>query len=105
MAEKQPLTNENDVISPPARRPRFLRRLAVFAWLTWLASAVLLWIEDYNRALHPAAVPFVILLAVTLLAGVVGVVAGLWRAIRGPRRLMAAGWALAAILPAVAWGG
>ena len=95
-----PLMNERP---GTAARWCLLRRLAVVAWVTSIALLALIWLEDRAKVIHPAVVPFVILLALTILAGVVGVLAGLWRFIRGPRRLAAAGWMIVALLPTIAW--
>jgi hypothetical protein len=55
--------------------------------------------------LHPVAVLFLLLLALTVLAALVGITGALGRVYRGPRRLAAAAWALAGALPLVLYAG
>jgi hypothetical protein len=88
-------------------RPTFklVRWCAAIGWLTWALSVGLLWAQHRAGVLHPAALPFALLLAVTLLAALVGTAGGLWRLVRGPRRRSAAAWALVCFLPLGFWTG
>jgi hypothetical protein len=61
--------------------------------------------QHWAGVLHPAAIPFVVLLILTLLAALVGTVGGLWRAVRGPRRGVALAWGLVCAVPLAAWAG
>ena len=87
-------------------RPRFrvIRWCAVIGWLTWVLSICLLWGQHRAGVLHPVALLFELLLAVTVVAALVGTVAGLWRTFRGPRRRAAAAWGWACFLPLGLWG-
>jgi hypothetical protein len=55
--------------------------------------------------LHPVALPFTLLLTITLLSALVGTAAGLGRTVRGPRRRSAAAWGLFCCLPLAFWAG
>ncbi len=100
------------VPAPPPRGPgsgrpgfRFARGCAVLGWCTWAASILLLWGQQRAGVLHPAAFLFALLLAVTLLAALVGTTSVQWRLLRGPRRRAAAAWGLACFLPLGLWMG
>jgi hypothetical protein len=62
-----------------------------------LAIQHLLWV------IHPCWPVFLVLAAVTFAAGIGGLLRGLVRLLRGPRRLRAVGWTLAAVAPAACW--
>ena len=64
-----------------------------------------LWGQHRAGVLHPAAIPFATLRAVTVPAASVGTAAGLWRSVRGPRRPTAAAWGLVGFLPLGLWAG
>ena len=91
----------------PHCRPAFrmVRWCAVIGWLTWVASVGLLWGQQRADVLHPAILPFVLLLTITVLAALVGTAGGLWRTVRGPRRPAAVAGALACFLPLGLWVG
>jgi hypothetical protein len=80
-----------------------LRRRAVLAWVAALLAVGLLWGEHQLRVLHPLAILFVLMLAVSCIAAVAGLARGLWRAVRGPRRVAALGWAGISLLPGLVW--
>jgi hypothetical protein len=86
---------------PPAAA--WLRRCAGVAWASFLVSVGLLWGQHRLGVLHPWAVPFVLLLAVTLLASGLGLAAASWRAVRGPGRRGALAGGAACALPACLW--
>jgi hypothetical protein len=79
------------------------RWCAIGGGLAWAISVGLLWGQHRAGVLHPAAFLFALLLAVTVLAALVGTAAGLWRVLRGPRRLVAALWGLACLAPLALW--
>jgi hypothetical protein len=79
---------------------RWLRRTVALVWLTWLLSVALLWSQDALGIVHPQALLFVGLLAMTFGAALVGLGCGLWRVLRGPRRARAVAW-MAAVVCAV----
>jgi hypothetical protein len=87
-----------DVLKP-------LRRRAVIAWVGAALSVGLLWGQHQLRVLHPLAVLFIFLLVVTSAAAAGGLVRGLWRVLRGPRRVTALGWAGLSLLPGLLWPG
>jgi hypothetical protein len=94
--------------APPLRQPSLdvlkpLRRRAVIAWVGAALSVGLLWGEHQLRVLHPLSLVFILLLVITSAAAVGGLVRGLWRARRGPRRLAALGWTGISILPGLLW--
>jgi hypothetical protein len=94
--------------APPALSAnplRWLRRNAVVAWLSWLLSVALLWGQDVLGIVHPQALLFLGLVAVTFSAALVAAGYGLWRLMRGPRRRRALLWALAGLLPVLCWAG
>jgi hypothetical protein len=84
---------------------KLARRCAMMGWLAWALSVGLLWRQHRAGVLHPAAVLFAALLAVTVSAALVGTADGLWRTVRGPRRRAAAAWGLVCFLPLALWAG
>jgi hypothetical protein len=90
------------VTSEPAnrgKRPRPAMVAALLVWLVWLTSCAVLWWQWRARVMPPHFVPVVPLMAIQLLAAAAAVLMGLWRTVRGPRRLAALSWALAAVIP------
>jgi hypothetical protein len=61
--------------------------------------------QDALRVVHPYALLFVGLMALTFSAAFVALACGLWRAARGPRRGSALAWLLVGLLPALCWAG
>jgi hypothetical protein len=92
---------------PPAVRPalKLFRWCAALGWLSWILSISLLWGQHRAGVLHPAALPFTLLLAVTFSAALIGTTGAVWRVIRGPRRRAAFAWALACFPPLGFWAG
>src|SRR5262245_38833142 len=88
---------------PPRDVLRPLRRRAAIAWASWLLSIGLLYWQHRQQVLHPRALLFIALVAVTLFAGLVGLLHGLGRTILGPRRRPALALALLAIAPMLIW--
>jgi hypothetical protein len=90
--------------SPPpeavsARSEKVMRRGTAVAYLGWAVAVTLLWVQDAMRVMHPASLLFVLLVAITFGAVLMVLAVALWRAVRGPRRLRALGWACAALAP------
>jgi len=79
------------------------RRMAYVAWIVWLVGLVWMVAAYLSRSVQPNFWPLLILLAVQLLAAVVGLAVGAWRLCRGPRRLAAAGWMLLGMGPICLW--
>jgi hypothetical protein len=91
----------------PARRPAFplLRWCAGIGWLAWFLSIGLLWGQHRAGVMHPAALPFALLLTLTVLATLLGAGVGQWPVVRGPRRRVAAAWGLVCFVPLGFWAG
>jgi hypothetical protein len=79
------------------------RWCALIAWAGFLLSVVLLWAPRLLGVLHPWAFAFVAVLAVPLVAGLIGVAASTCRVVRGPHRRAAALWALGCLFPVGLW--
>src|SRR5947209_12314338 len=88
---------------PAADAVKPLRWRAAVAWAAWVLCFGLLWSEHRLRVLHPYSVLFILLLVVLFGAAIGGLVRGLWRVLRGPRRAAALAWTLAAMLPVLLW--
>jgi hypothetical protein len=86
------------------RNVRLHRWCAAIAWIAWAASVGLLWREHCTAVLHPAVLPFLLLLAATVLAALTGMAWCAWWLIYGPRRRGAAAWGLICLLPLAFWG-
>ncbi len=97
--------SEQPCLQPHHSSFRVVRWCAVVGWLTWALSVGLLWGQHRAGVLHPVALPFALLVAMTVTAALVGTVGGLWRLLRGPRCRAAAAWALACFLPLGLWTG
>jgi hypothetical protein len=85
-----------------AKRPDPLKPLrwrTAVAWVTWVLAILLLWVQHQTRVLHPYAFLFLALCLVTIWAVVAVFIRGIWRALRGPNRLLALAWVLTALLP------
>jgi hypothetical protein len=80
---------------------RWPRRWAALAWTSWLASVTLLLVQDRLGVSHPLGWPFVLLLALTALAALLGVGWGVVRFRSGGRR--GSWWAIAALTPSLLW--
>src|SRR5438477_7028347 len=94
--------------APPGMNPsrssfRLLVRWAALGWLSCLLSVGLLWAEHQLVILHPYAVLFLSLFAVTLASTLVCLVYGTWRTLRGPRRLRAWVWTGFGCVPMAFW--
>lgn len=91
---------------PRASRLKRLDPLAgatLLVWLAWLVgSAVVFW-QFRARVMHPHFFPLVPLMLVQVVAAATAVCLGLWRLVRGPRRLAAASWTSAAVIPILLW--
>jgi hypothetical protein len=87
--------------SPDVLRP--LRQRAIVAWVGWCLSVGFLWIQHRLHVLHPYALPWLFLLALTFGAALGALLRGLWRLLRGPQRRASLGWALAGSIPALLW--
>jgi hypothetical protein len=96
----------NEPAPAPFANPwRWLQANAALAWLSWLLSIVLLWGQDVLGIVHPQALLFLGLVVVTFGAALVAAGCGLWRAMRGPRRVWAFAWMLVGLLPILCWVG
>jgi len=82
---------------------KLLRRYAVIGWSGWLVCIGLLWGQHELRVLHPWSLPFLLLLAVIVLAAPVAIVCAVWQGVRGPRRLGALASGCVALLPIGLW--
>src|SRR5437899_2773437 len=93
-----------NTLSPSAPRTarRWPRRLAYLAWASWAVSLALLWVQEWLGVVHLAGWLFVLLVALTVLAGLVGLVWGVVLAVRRISRL-AAWWGLVALGPILLW--
>ncbi len=86
--------------APPAARPRRgLRRWVAVSWVGWGAAVLSLWVQ-YQLGVYDTAdwlwLPFEVIGA---LAGFAALFVGLVRAVRGPRRRAALGWAIVGFCP------
>jgi hypothetical protein len=90
---------------PPhgTRRLPWTRRAAIAAWVAWLASYALVTYQFFARVIHPHFLPLVALTLVGCVAAIAAAGLGLWRILRGPRRLAAMGWLLFAAMPVLLW--
>lgn len=103
--------NDSGAVDPGGRLPstprvhplRWLRRWGALTWAGWLLSIGLLWWLHSARVLHPPSLLFIFLVALTFLSALAALGIGLWRLLRGPKRLGAAAWLLVAILPVLGW--
>jgi hypothetical protein len=91
----------NPMMPTDALKP--LRRRAIAAWVGWCLSVAFLWVEHRLHVLHPYALPWLLLLTLTVGAALAALLRGLWRLLRGPRRPAALAWTLAGSTPAVLW--
>lgn len=89
-------------LPPDVLRP--LRWSTAVAWISWLLSIGLLWVEDWLWIIHPPSLLFVILLIITFGAVVTSVVLGIWRLRYKARRRAVLAWTLSALLPVLLWG-
>ena len=91
--------------TPPCPPPvlKLLRRCAVIGWVSWLVCIGLLWGQLQLRVLHPWSSAFLLLLAVTVGAGLCGLIFASWRVVRGPSRLGALVWGLGSLVPVGLW--
>jgi hypothetical protein len=83
---------------------RWPRRGAIASLLLGAATFGLTWAYVRLRVLHPNPWPTVTLFVALAVAVAVALVGGLWRAVRGPRRLAAAALVLAAAIAPALWG-
>jgi hypothetical protein len=70
-----------------------------------MLSVAVLWAQDFLCIVHPYAVVFVGLVAMTCCAALAVCGCGLWRAIRGPERARAVAWIVVGLLPILSWVG
>src|SRR5438552_4398919 len=87
----------------PIQALRALRWSAAVAWAGWLLSLGLLWWQHWMRILHPPSLLFLFLVALTFGSALVALGIGVWRVLRGPKRLRASVWVLIALLPIIGW--
>jgi hypothetical protein len=80
---------------------RWPRRWAGLAWVSFLTSIGLLLVQDWLGVPHPLGWPFVLLLALTAAAALLGVGWGVARFRSGGRR--GSWWAIAALTPTLLW--
>jgi len=83
--------------------PTGARRAALVVWVAWLAGTGLLWWGTLACVMHPQCFALVSLLLVQIVGATVAACLGLWRTVRGPRRLAALDWALVGIIPILLW--
>lgn len=83
---------------------RLSRWSALASLLLGIVTFGMTWGNLRLRVLHPNPWPTVVLFLALGAASAVAVACGLWRALRGPRRMAAGSLALAAIVPAILWG-
>ena len=88
---------------PRVPRLRWLRRWGALTWAGWLLSIGLLWWQHWARVLHPPSLLFIFLVALTFGSALAALGIGLWRLLRGPKRLGALTWLLVALLPVLGW--
>jgi hypothetical protein len=67
----------------------WLVRLAVAVWMAWLGLVGLMFGMLRLGALHPHFLPVTAVLVVLLAAGLSLLILGIWRLLRGPRRMHA----------------
>jgi hypothetical protein len=70
----------------PRPATKRLRLCGVIAWGSWLVSIGPLWEQHKLRTLHPWSLPFLLLLAVTVLGFLCGLTCAVWCVVRGPSR-------------------
>ena len=76
-----------------------LPRLVLAAWLAWLVLiGITVWLS-LTGAFHPSFLWMAIPLAVQLICTLVLLLGGLWRMLRGPRRLRALSWVMLGLVP------
>ncbi len=79
------------------------RRAAFVAWVLWAVGLAWMLFFYLAQALQPNFWPLVIGIVAQLLASVVAAAAGMWRTLRGPRRMAALGWCLLGVTPICLW--
>src|SRR5437899_318730 len=101
----QPLTSKNPIQPTvlPRRHDRWLPLCAALAWVAWGLSLGLLWGQHRLRVLHPWALLFLLLLAISVLEALCGFMIALWRLGKGSQRRLAAAWGLACLTPVGLW--
>jgi len=72
-------------------------------WVAWLLSIGLLCWQHWMRVVHPPSLLFIFLVTLTFGSALVGVGIGLWRVLRGPKRLGALTLLLTALCPVLSW--
>jgi len=90
-------------LAPRIRALRWLGRWGALAWAGWLLSLGLLWWQHWMRVLHPPSLLFIFLVALTFGSVLAALGNGLWRVLRGPKRLDTSAWLLVALLPGLGW--
>jgi len=90
-------------LNPPVHVLKPLRRWATLSWAAWLLSIGLLGWQHWMRVLHPPSLLFVFLVALTVGPALAALGTGLWRMLRGPKRLGASAWLLVALVPVLSW--
>lgn len=96
-----PMTQLMPKSAPDVLKP--LRRRTIIAWVSWCLSIGLLWTQHRLHVLHPYALSWLLLLALTFGAAIGTLLRGVWRVLRGPRRRAALAWTLAGSTPALLW--
>jgi hypothetical protein len=89
--------------APPADTPRPLRglrpRRTVAVWVCWLLLTLSLWGQHRLGLLPPSWVLFLALTVALVGLALIAAVEGLWRAVRGPKRLAALAGVMLALVP------
>ncbi len=79
------------------------RRAAIVVWVLWAVGLAWMLFFFLTQTLQPNFWPLVIGIVAQLLASVVAAAAGMWRTLRGPRRMAALGWCLLGVTPLCLW--
>jgi hypothetical protein len=82
---------------------RLIRWSSLVATISGVLTLGLVSAQHHWQVLHPHYLPSVILLSAMAVGAMIALVSGLWRMARGPRRFLAFGWTLLALLPLVFW--
>jgi hypothetical protein len=72
-------------------------------WFGWALAVISLWVQYQLGVYHTVAWLWSPCAGVGMLAGLAAFVLGTWRAIRGPQRRAALGWAVHGVLPLLLW--
>lgn len=109
MSETKKHLGPSPVGNPPAaagahaRLLGSLRLWCAVTWGAWLLCLALLSWEHLASVLHPPSLLFIFLLILNFGAALAALGIGLWRILRGPKRVRAAAWLLVSLLPVLSW--